>query len=118
VLQTLTYNAFLGIVVGITIALPVLTVATSNVIGGMFATLIIACITICVLGILPLAGWKLDVRSFILSAHSFLMVTCSITYRGERDINRSERVTELALSAISNLRITISGGKNNGYMIY
>jgi len=61
VFQTLTYNAFLGIVVGITIALPVLMIATSNVIGGMFATLMIACITICVLGILPLAGWKLDV---------------------------------------------------------
>ena len=76
-LQTLTYNAFLGIVVGITIALPVLIVATSNVIGGMFATLIIACITVCVLGILPLAGWKLDVR-FISIFHGIVWKTISI----------------------------------------
>lgn len=60
-IQMLTYNAILGIVIGISIALPVLILATGNVVGGIYATLVIVCITVSVLGVLPLAGWKLDV---------------------------------------------------------
>ena len=60
--QTLVENAVLGILLGIAIALPILVLATMNVVTGLFATLNIICITVCVLGVIPLAGWKLDVR--------------------------------------------------------
>jgi hypothetical protein len=55
------FNALFGIVVGIAIALPMLILATMNLIVGLFATLVIVFVTICVLGVVPLAGWKLDV---------------------------------------------------------
>ena len=52
----------MGVVVGILLAFPILTLATQNILIGFFATLSICCSTICVLGIIPLAGCKLGVR--------------------------------------------------------
>lgn len=78
-------NAITGIVIGICIALPILIVATMNVIGGTFATLIIAFVTICVLGILPLAGWKLDVSvsiSLTFVRHNSPTVTFLLKHGG------------------------------------
>ena len=52
-------NAILGIVIGLVLALVVLTLATTNIILGLLATLTIAMITASVLGMIPILGWKL-----------------------------------------------------------
>ena len=62
--QELATNAQLGIIIGICIAFVVLVVATMNIITGLFATLLIACVTVSSLGVLPLAGWRIDVGPF------------------------------------------------------
>ena len=54
-------NAIFGIVLGVVCAFPILTVATKNVIIAFVATLSLCCSIVCVVGILPLAGWKLGV---------------------------------------------------------
>ena len=60
-LQELVNSAFTGIMVGLLCALPVLIIATRNVIVGVLATLNIALITASVLGFIPLMGWKIGV---------------------------------------------------------
>ena len=60
-LQELVNSAFTGIMVGLLCALPVLIIATRNVIVGVLATLDIALITASVLGFIPLMGWKIGV---------------------------------------------------------
>ena len=60
--QALSQSAVFGVVLGLCIALPVLILATMNLITGLFATLIIGCNTAAAIGVLPLANWKLDVR--------------------------------------------------------
>ena len=62
ILQKLEKGAWFGITIGIAIAFPVLVIATMNIIVGLIATLLICCVTASVLGIIPLAGWKIDVR--------------------------------------------------------
>lgn len=51
----------MGIAIGICIAWPILTFATHNFIVGALATLVISIITVSVIGVIPLAGWKLGV---------------------------------------------------------
>ncbi len=62
---------------GICLALPVLVLATQNIIIGSLATLVIACITICVIGVIPLVGWKLGV---LVSVNLCLVVGLSVDY--------------------------------------
>ena len=62
--QTLVSSAVMGIVVGMCCAFPILTIATHNIIIGLLATLSIGGIIICVIGVIPLAGWKLGVSTF------------------------------------------------------
>ena len=57
-------NAIFGITLGILCALPILILATQNIIVGVFATLSMCCCTVCVIGIIPLAGWKLGVSLY------------------------------------------------------
>ena len=52
-------NAFKGILFGIILALVILIIATTNIIVGVLATVIIAAITFAVLGIITIIGWKL-----------------------------------------------------------
>ena len=59
--QSLAENAVLGITLGVSLAFPVLVVSTCNVINGFLATLTICCVTVCVVGVIPLGGWKLGV---------------------------------------------------------
>ena len=61
--QSLVATALQGIIVGLCVALPILIIATMNFIGGILATLTLVCITTMVLGLIPLAGWKIGVRS-------------------------------------------------------
>ena len=65
--QALVDNAVLGIVMGVSLAFPVLVLATCNIINGLLATLTICCITACVIGIVPVGGWKLGVSSINFS---------------------------------------------------
>ena len=62
-LQALVDNAKLGILLGVSLALPILVVSTCNVINGLLATLTICCVTVCVIGVVPMAGWKLGVST-------------------------------------------------------
>ncbi|WAR20450.1 DISP1-like protein [Mya arenaria] len=59
--KTISDNAIFGIVLGIVLALPILTVATQNIVIGVCATFSMCCSTICVIGIIPLIGWKLGI---------------------------------------------------------
>ncbi|KAL4237665.1 hypothetical protein ACF0H5_002379 [Mactra antiquata] len=68
--KTIEDSAIQGIVIGILLAFPILTIATRNVIIGLFATLSMCCSTVCVIGIIPLAGWKLG----LLEALNMCMV--------------------------------------------
>ena len=61
--QTLVDNARLGIILGVSLSLPILVVSTCNVINGLLATLTICCATVCVIGVVPMAGWKLGVSN-------------------------------------------------------
>ena len=56
--QTLVWGAVVGIIIGVCVAFPVLVLATTNVIVGSFAAFNIACISVCVIGIIPMAGCK------------------------------------------------------------
>lgn len=60
-MQTLVENAILGIALGLGIAVPVLILATQNLIIGLLAVTTLLAVTVCVLGVIPLAGWKVDV---------------------------------------------------------
>ncbi len=60
-LQKLVNTAVTGIAVGICVALPILIFATQNVLVGLAATITIALVTVSVVGVIPLAGWKLGV---------------------------------------------------------
>ena len=47
--------------IGVTVALPILIFATQNWIVGLMATGTIVVITVSVIGLIPMAGWKLGV---------------------------------------------------------
>ena len=56
-----------GVALGIGLALPVLILATQNFLIGTIATTIIAITCACIIGVIPLAGWKLGVRYTLYS---------------------------------------------------
>lgn len=64
--QMLAENAVFGVVLGVGLAFPILVIATKNIITGFLATFTMCCSTVSVIGVIPLAGWKLGV-SFICS---------------------------------------------------
>ncbi|XP_062590675.1 protein dispatched homolog 1-like isoform X2 [Saccostrea cucullata] len=59
--EVLSDSAYLGIIIGLSVALPVLILTTMNFIIGFLAWMVIALVTTCVLGSIPLLGWKLGV---------------------------------------------------------
>ncbi len=59
--QTLVRSAVQGIVIGIVVASPILILATHNFLVGLWASAIIMFITTCVIGFIPMMGWKLGV---------------------------------------------------------
>jgi hypothetical protein len=59
----LAINAVYGIIIGVSLALPILIIATKNIISGILATLSMCCSTVCVIGVIPLGGWKLGASS-------------------------------------------------------
>ncbi|XP_071080944.1 protein dispatched homolog 1-like [Haliotis cracherodii] len=75
--KALADNAILGIAIGLSLAFPVLTLATQNIILGFLATVSIGCVTVCVIGVIPLAGWKLGV---LVSLNMCLVVGLAVDY--------------------------------------
>ena len=65
-LQSLSSSAVQGVIIGLCLAFPILVIATSNIIVGLMATVTICLITVSVIGVIPLAGWKLGVGDTIL----------------------------------------------------
>ena len=59
--QVLVWNAFLGIIVGLCVALPILVIATDNFLTGLLTTFILILTAVMVVGLIPMAGWKLGV---------------------------------------------------------
>ena len=74
-LQVLVTLAVQGIVIGLLLAFPILTVATHNVIIGFMATLTISLIALSVYSMIEILGWKLGVQitSLILRLLSIRM---------------------------------------------
>ncbi|XP_046577341.1 protein dispatched homolog 1-like [Haliotis rubra] len=75
--KALADNAVLGIAIGLSMAFPILTLATQNIILGFLATVSIGCVTVCVIGVVPLAGWKLGV---LVSLNMCLVVGLAVDY--------------------------------------
>ncbi|XP_076463983.1 protein dispatched homolog 1-like [Babylonia areolata] len=75
--RALADNAILGIAVGLSLAFPVLVLSTCNVINGLLATLSICCVTTCVIGVIPLGGWKLGV---LVSLNMCLVVGLAVDF--------------------------------------
>ena len=59
--QALANNAIYGIAIGVSVAFPILVIATRNLLTGFLATLSMASSTVCVIGVITLGGWKLGV---------------------------------------------------------
>ncbi|XP_064600617.1 protein dispatched homolog 3-like [Liolophura sinensis] len=75
--QTLANAAIYGVAIGLSLALPILIVTTQNIIIGFVATLTIGCVTVCVIGMIPMAGWRLGVLE---SLNLCLVVGLSVDY--------------------------------------
>ena len=65
--QELVGTAIQGIAVGIALAFVVITLATKNIITGLLATLNIGVVTLSVVGLIPMIGWKLGVRTLFIA---------------------------------------------------
>ncbi|XP_070577309.1 protein dispatched homolog 1-like isoform X2 [Ptychodera flava] len=59
--KNLADSAKRSVAIGIAIALPLLVIATQNIITGVMATISIGLTTVCVIGSIPIAGWKYGV---------------------------------------------------------
>ncbi|CAH1790939.1 unnamed protein product [Owenia fusiformis] len=75
--EVLSKSAIQGIIIGISIAFPVLVLATNNIIIGFIATVSISCITVTIVGLIPLVGWKLGVLE---SLNLSLVVGLAVDY--------------------------------------
>ena len=67
ILQVLVQATYEGIAVGMTVAFFILLLGVQNILTTIIATVTIACSTICVVGIIPLCGWKMGVSIFVTS---------------------------------------------------
>jgi predicted RND superfamily exporter protein len=75
--KELVDTATQGIAVGISLAFLVITMATMNVITGFLATLNICVVTVSVVGMIPMVGWKLGMLE---SLNLSLVVGLAVDY--------------------------------------
>jgi len=75
--KVLASTAVRGILLGLGLAISLLVVMTSNWIVGLLCGAIISCITVGVVGVIPLAGWKLGVLE---SLNLTLVVGLAVDY--------------------------------------
>ncbi|CAD5113766.1 DgyrCDS2935 [Dimorphilus gyrociliatus] len=109
-------SAVTGIAIGIGLSCPILIVATHNVIVGLLATFTIGCVTVCVIGVLPIAGWKLGLLE---SLNLVLVVGLAVDYivhlaEGySRSVHRLRKdrvrdmLTEVGVSVLSGATTTL-----------
>ena len=74
----------IGVGIGLALACPILILATMNIITGLLATLTITIITVSVVGVIPMAGWKLGVRAALFHECS-LPVYCLICHQASKE---------------------------------
>lgn len=58
----MVYSAWQGILISLCLALPILVLFIDDLLLGALATLMIAFVSVSIIGIIPLVGWKLGVR--------------------------------------------------------
>ncbi|KAI0215660.1 hypothetical protein LSAT2_032285 [Lamellibrachia satsuma] len=75
--QSITRFALLGCVIGLALALPIIVIATHNVYVGLLATLTLVFVTVSVVAVIPLAGWKLGILE---SMNLILVVGLAVDY--------------------------------------
>ena len=90
-------NAITGIIIGLVCSLFLLTIATTNVIIGLMATLTIAMVTCGVLGMISIVGWSLGVLE---SLNLTLIVGLAVDYvvhlaEGYMILDDQDRVTRV-----------------------
>ena len=100
-----------GIAVGLVLALIVLTIATTNIIVGFMATMIIAMVTTGVLGIIPILGWKLGLFE---SLNLTLVVGLAVDYvvhlaEGYMELKDQDRLTRVRYT-LGHVGISVSSG--------
>ena len=96
---------------GLVLALVILTVATMNWIISLLATLTIGLITCCVVGVIPMAGWKLGVLE---SLNLTLVVGLSVDYvvhlaQGYVEANECKRLARVQ-TTLSHVGISVLSG--------
>ncbi|XP_076464560.1 protein dispatched homolog 1-like isoform X1 [Babylonia areolata] len=109
--RALAENAVLGVGLGVSLALPVLVLSTGNVINGLLATLSICCVTVCVIGVIPLAGWRLGV---LVSLNMCLVVGLAVDFvvhlaEGYHMSHRTDRRGKLQ-QALERMGISVFSG--------
>ena len=100
-----------GIAIGLVLALIVLTIATTNIIVGFMATMIIAMVTTGVLGIIPILGWKLGLFE---SLNLTLVVGLAVDYvvhlaEGYMELKDQDRLTRVRYT-LGHVGISVSSG--------
>lgn len=75
--KKLVDTAIQGIAGGISLAFVIITLATKNIVTGFLATLNICVVTVSVVGLIPMAGWKLGVLE---SLNLSLVVGLAVDY--------------------------------------
>ncbi|XP_078001163.1 protein dispatched homolog 1-like [Glandiceps talaboti] len=75
--KTLSDSAIKGVVLGISLAFPLLVMTTTNIVLGAMATISIAATTWCVIAVIPMAGWKLGLLE---SLNLSLIVGLAVDY--------------------------------------
>ncbi|XP_074655700.1 protein patched homolog 1-like [Tubulanus polymorphus] len=75
--KSMVYQAIYGLCLGIALACPVLIMGTKNIIIGLMATFTILLSTTCVVGMIPVAGWKLGT---MVSLNLCLVIGLSVDY--------------------------------------
>ncbi|XP_052106368.1 protein dispatched homolog 1-like [Mytilus californianus] len=98
--ETLVKSAVRGVVIGISLAFPILTLTTLNVVIGFLATICITMITVVVVGLIPLIGWKLGVLesinlSLIVGLSVDYVVHFAEAYRTSPFTHRKDRVKSM-----------------------
>ncbi|XP_050405808.2 protein dispatched homolog 3 [Patella vulgata] len=75
--RVLYENAIMGILLGLGLTTIILLISIQNIITSLLASVTIVMVTICVIGVIPLLGWKLGV---LVSLNMCLVVGLSVDY--------------------------------------
>lgn len=77
----------MGVGIGLACAAPILIIATMNIITGLMATLTIAAVTLCVIGFIPILGWKLGVSSCVSITIIISITAVFLSFHSQQNIS-------------------------------